>query len=254
MQKRGNSRNEWEDSYHVDPVGGLVAVSDGAGEGIFCRQWAALLTERYARELPDLRNAAAYHSWLESCRSAWLEMIDYPKTRITQRLKIDNLGAAATFLGFRLEAIPTTPGAYVWRAEAAGDSCLLWVRDAQLVATFPLTRGPQFKQAPLLLRTKRIVQPLFAQASGTCRTGDLFLLATDAVSHWLIDEHIRGPADWSRFESIEQAVWEEEIERLRDRNLIVNDDCTLIAVRVGPRPAPLPAIEEITPEAIDSVT
>ncbi len=238
LVKRGNDPNQWEDAYCIDPTTGAVAISDGAGAGIFCRQWAALLAERWVQDQPDLPDERAYRAWLDACRNAWMEAIGYKTIRIFQRMKVDDVGAAATLLGLRIDRVPHS-GEYRWQAVAVGDSALFWVRDNHLLAAFPLTRGSQFDIAPLLLRSKRIASPTFARAGGICQSGDLFVLATDAVAHALFDEHDRGPVDWARFETLEQTAWEEEMERLRDENRMVNDDCTLVVLRVGE--APLPA-------------
>jgi hypothetical protein len=262
LVKRGNDANQWEDAFCADPIAGTVAICDGAGAGIFCRQWAALLAERWVKELPDVADPAVYRAWMDSCRNAWMEAINYKSIRIFQRMKVDDVGAAATLVGLRIEREPQS-GAYHWQAVAVGDSVLFWVRDGALLAAFPLTRGTQFDIAPLLLRSKRIPSPGFARAGGICQSGDLFVLATDAVAHALFDEHDRGPVDWARFETLEQTVWEEEIERLRDENRMVNDDCTLVVVRVGApihspeieltptteEPAPITAMEEPSPIA-----
>lgn len=232
LVKRGNDANQWEDAYCVDPLSGAVAICDGAGAGIFCRQWAALLAERWVRDRPDVLDPAAYRAWIDSCRAVWMDAIGYKTIRIFQRMKVDDVGAAATLVGMRIERDPIAKE-YRWHAAAVGDSVLFWVRDGNLMATFPITHGSQFDNAPHLLRSKRIASPGFAQAGGVCQTGDLFVLATDAVAHALFDEHDRGPVDWARFETLEQADWEQEMERLRDENRMVNDDCTLIVLRVG---------------------
>ena len=232
LVKRGNDVNQWEDAYFADPLNGAVAISDGAGAGIFCRQWAALLAEGWVREQPEVTDPKAYRAWIDDCRNAWMEAIGYKTIRIFQRMKVDDVGAAATLLGLRI-AKELKSAEYRWQAVAVGDSILFWVRDGNLIAAFPLTRGSQFDIAPQLLRSKRIASPTFARASGICQVGDLFILATDAVAHALFDEHDRGPVDWARFETIDQAVWVQEMERLRDGNRMVNDDCTLVVLRVG---------------------
>lgn len=234
--KRGNDPNQWEDAFCVDPMTGAIAIADGAGAGIFCRQWAALLAERWTRELPDVADPKIYQTWMDGCRNAWMEAIGYKTIRIFQKMKVDDVGAAATLLGLRIERDPKSDD-YRWSAVAVGDSVLFWIRDQNLLAAFPLTRGSQFDIAPLLLRSKRMPLPGFARASSICKAGDLFVLATDAVAHALFDEHDRGPVDWARFETLEQSIWEQEMDRLRDENRMVNDDCTLVVLRIG-QPAP----------------
>lgn len=231
LVKRGNDPEQWEDAFCIDADKGMAAICDGAGAGIFCRQWAALLAERWVRERPDFTDPKVYRVWLDGCRNAWMDAIGYKTIRIFQRMKVDDVGAAATMLGLRIEK--NKEADYCWEAVGVGDTVLFWTRGNDLLAAFPLTRGSQFDIAPLLLRSKRIASPGFARASGICKEGDRFILATDAVAHALFDEHDRGPVDWTRFDTLDQGAWEKEMDRLRDENRMVNDDCTLIVLQVG---------------------
>ncbi len=71
---------------------------------------------------------------------------------------------------------------------------------------------------------------------------DLIVFATDALAQRLLAEVESGtPPDWGRFWDLDQETWRQEIEALRDQNAIVNDDCTLVVLRL-PRPAAEPAI------------
>jgi hypothetical protein len=237
LEKLGNSEAEWEDAADLDLPRGAFAVADGASEGIFARAWASLLTTEYVRCQVDLTDAAARASWLQGCRRAWVRHINYPTLRWSQQNKVDSTGAAATFLALTLTEAPG-PGEepIVWRAWAVGDSCLFWVRDNRLHATFPVRSARDFGLTPALLGTRtHRPDPVPLAARGRCRPGDLFLLATDAVAQWLLHgcEQDRQ-LDWQRYLTLDEQTWRAEMADLRGAGEIVNDDCTVLAAGILP--------------------
>jgi hypothetical protein len=103
-----------------------------------------------------------------------------------------------------------------------------------LLATFPVVAADQFGSAPLLIRSSPGFRTLAIAAEGTCRPGDRFVLATDAVAVRLFKSSAVGPGpQWKRFETIAQADWRAELNTLRSANDMVNDDCTLVVLRVS---------------------
>jgi hypothetical protein len=235
VPKQGNTAEEIEDAYACDPEGGVAVLADGASEGIFVRTWAQLLTRSYIEARPEPGDPTALMHWVMSCRKAWFREINYPKLRWSQQNKVDQTGGAATFLAWQLGRSPD--GELAWRAWAVGDSCLFWVRDNRLRASFPVAHSRHFANPPWLLATRTDAPepaPLFA--AGRCRAGDRFILATDAVSQYLLRTvERRKEPNWDRFETITEEAWKWRIERLRDHHKIVNDDCTMIMVRVNER-------------------
>jgi hypothetical protein len=232
MPKRGNSEEEIEDAFAVDEQHAFAAVSDGASEGIFVRRWAQLLTRSYIERRIDPADTVKRLAWISACRKVWLEQIDFPRLRWSQQNKVDETGGAATFLSWQLGHAPD--GGLAWKAWAVGDSCLFWIRRNKLRATFPVTHSRHFANAPWLLSTRSDIgepAPLFA--AGRCEKGDLFLLATDALSQYLLRAvERRKEPNWKKLESLDDRAWRDRIEGLRDRKKIVNDDSTLVAIRV----------------------
>lgn len=239
--KLGNAPDECEDAFAVDPVGGMAAIADGASEGIFCRAWAALLSDNYLTDRPDAGSPPAFARWVAGCRTVWRTAINYPDLRWSQQNKVGSTGAAATLLGLTVGPADET-GVRPWRAAAVGDSCLFWVRDGRLHATFPVAAGGHLDSNPGLVRT--LVRPDPARpvvAAGVCRPGDRFLLATDAVSAWLFGLAADPDRDWDRVADGDPdwaATWDD----LRQSGRLVNDDCALVALSVacgtGVRPPP----------------
>ena len=231
-QKMGNTPEQWEDAFAVEEAGAAAAVADGASTGIYCRVWADQLCKRFLSERPDVRDPAALNKWVNGLRSEWRAAIDYGNLNWSKKAKVDQVGAAATLLG--LELGPADEGGgRPWRAFAVGDACLFWVRDDRSLASFPVVAADQFGSAPLLVRSSPGFKTLAVAAAGTCLPGDRFLLATDAVAARLFKSMAGGPGpEWGRFETISEGEWREELDTLRTANDMVNDDCTLVVLKV----------------------
>ncbi len=232
-QKLGNTPEQWEDAYASDPVAGVAAVADGASSGIFCRTWADQLARRFVLDRPDLRDPVTLARWVNQLRNEWRATINYPKLNWAQQRKVDDVGAAATLLG--LEVGPLDADGYrPWRATAVGDACLFWLRDGRLLGSFPVVAHDQFGSAPLLIRSNPGHKTLALAAAGLCRPGDAFVLATDAVAARLLRSTTHGPGpDWDGFETIPEGQWRADLDALRRSNDMVNDDCTLLTLRVA---------------------
>ncbi len=97
--KGGNDESEWEDGYATNAGNGIVALADGAGDGIFSKLWADLLLKSFVALPIPLDDAAAVEPWIAAQRRAWLEAIRYPDQRWSIQMKIDRSCGAATFVG-----------------------------------------------------------------------------------------------------------------------------------------------------------
>jgi hypothetical protein len=212
---------------------GVIVVADGASSGIYCRIWADQLSKRFITDRPDPRDWLAFGKWIHGLRGEWRTAINYPTLNWAKQRKVDEVGAAATFLALEVGPVDAV-GNRPWRACAVGDASLFWVRNGQLQASFPVVAYDQFGSAPLLIRSNPGFKTLALIASGVCQPGDRFLLATDAVAARLLKSAASGPGpDWERFETIEEEEWRKELDGLRKAHDMVNDDCTLVALQVA---------------------
>lgn len=230
--KLGHTPEQWEDAVAVDPAGGVAAIADGASSGIFCRLWAQQLCERFIHDRPNARDPSALNQWVNQLRQEWRTAINYKNLNWSKKAKVDEVGAAATLLGWELGPVAANRQRH-WRAFAIGDACLFWVRHNQLVATFPVVAENQLGSTPLLVRSNPGFRTLALAAEGTCEPGDRFLLATDAVAARFFQMLTETEPDWQRYETLEPAVWLAEVDELRSRRQMVNDDCTLLVLTVG---------------------
>jgi hypothetical protein len=222
--KRGNQSDEYEDAFAANPEAGRFAVADGASESSFAGLWAQLLVDGYTRRLEKTAGAP---SWLADLRYRWAkEVDDRPLPWYAEEKRLQ--GAFAAFVGLRL-----TAGR--WRALAVGDSCLFHVRGGELLRAFPLESSTSFGNQPSLLGSRPSARPSQLQkARGQWQSGDRFLLMTDALAQWFLQQNEAGEKPATRIENELElegafAIW---IEELRDRHVLRNDDVTLVAIRV----------------------
>jgi hypothetical protein len=234
LEKAGNAESECEDVIGWDEAAGVATLSDGASEGIFVRVWGELLVRSYLDTRPDVKSAVARRDWVMDCRRAWIRQIGYPTLRWSQQNKVNDVGAAGTFLAWELGRADEAEG-LAWRAWAVGDGCLFWTRDGALRASFPVVHWAHFGVAPALLRSRADVPapaPLFA--SGQCQPGDLFFLASDAVAQTLLYATEKGsvPA-WNELAALSLSDWRGWVEALRKGHGIVNDDSSLVVIQIN---------------------
>ncbi|QJW96777.1 hypothetical protein [Frigoriglobus tundricola] len=231
VEKMGNTPEQWEDAYAVDAPGGAAAIADGASSGIYCSIWAQQLSQRFLADRPDAREPIALNKWVNGLRAEWRAAINYNNLNWSKQAKVDQVGAAATLL--TLEIGPEADGERPWRAAAVGDASLFWVRGGRLLGTFPVAAADQFGSAPLLVRSNPGFRTLAVAAAGTCRPGDRFVLATDAVAARLLKSSAGPGPEWDRFETMTADDWRAELDTLRRSKDMVNDDCTLVVLCVA---------------------
>ena len=250
--KGGNDENEWEDGYATNAGNGVVALADGAGDGIFSKLWADLLLASFVAQPIPLDDAPAVEPWIAAQRRAWLEAIRYPEQRWSIQMKIDRSCGAATFVALQLDPgsdAGDDPGQAIgWTAWAVGDACLFHIRGGGLTGSFPVTASSEFGTTPYLYQSKPMrPTPPAIVTRGELGPDDQIIFATDAVAQRLLVEVESGaPPDWRRFWDLDQETWRQEIVELRAQNAIVNDDCTLLVVRlpVAPPEAAEPCVIE----------
>src|SRR6185503_659197 len=86
-----------------------------------------------------------------------------------------------------------------WASFAIGDSCLVQMRGAEVVAAFPLDESTAFNDRPHLLGSLRArVDDAIevARTKGCWRDRDTFFLLSDAIACWFHKEREAGRQPW----------------------------------------------------------
>lgn len=242
--KAGNDPEECEDAVDLggfDEAAGSgtvrIALSDGASESAFAREWATALTRAFAAAPPDLESLTeeSLNEWLQSPREQWNDGVPWDRLPWHGEAKA-RAGAFATLLGLTIRPSPDESGESGFRALAVGDSCLFLIRDGQLHSSFPLERASQFDNTPPLVRSKSgdaaDLWQAARQCEGECAAGDIFLLASDALANWLLGGVEEGRETWRELLALDPDGWEDWVAQRRDAGALGNDDTTLAIVEI----------------------
>ena len=249
ISKAGNRPEECEDSFRIlipyatgeprnDTSNARIALSDGASESAFAREWARILTNAFVANTPDLQPPPkpALATWLEPCREEWNRVVPWNRIPWHGEAKA-RAGALATLLGITIGTSRDSPGKLWWRAVAIGDSCFFLVRNGEMALSFPIGNSAHFDNSPSLICSKSGnndgIWGEVCHLSGDCAPGDLIILASDALAQWLLVQEESGSKPWKELLGLHsRGQLGELIGDLRRERSIRNDDTTLIMVMV----------------------
>lgn len=251
LPKKGNSSEEYEDAYGCSLETGQFAVADGATESSFAEIWAQVLTRQFVDAPPvgAPPSEAVLQAWLTPLQREWHANINWERLPWYAEEKARS-GAFAALLGLkfispaaepppsffsRLLGVFSTPAPKLprWQALAIGDTNLFQVRANSLIRAFPLERAEQFNSRPMLLgsnpeRNQKIWGE-FRFIEGDYQNGDLFVVATDALSKWFLERCEAGAKPWTALTALkDDSDFHTWIGTLRDKSQIRNDDTTLM--------------------------
>lgn len=242
--KRGNAEAEWEDGGAAAPGDGSgrgprFAVADGATQGFGSARWAQQLVAGFVGadhtvSAPGLAPDAML-GWFAAMQSRWRHDPRLAGATDLEKLKAEQVGSFATFLGCELDV---TGGRPRWTAVALGDTVLFHVRAGELVAQFPQLGPADFGYNPDGVSTRP--ESLHAEvgrarvSEGALADGDVLYAATDALAHWMVEQNRRDPrALWPALASLSHP---DSFRRLvADRRAggeLDNDDVTLLRAQV----------------------
>ncbi len=189
--KDGSRPRDCEDAIGFNLAGGRFCVADGAGEGAFSRLWARTLASGW-RVVGHLdQDDEALRAGVRDLAEILRERIDRQRQRIRER-------QGGRLFWFQTEARVAEFAAFIglafdpdgsWRALAVGDCCLFLERDDSLWS-FPLTRPEEFQGgaylAPSAIDEDVGLSDHVRRVAGERRTGDRFLLMSDAMACWYL--------------------------------------------------------------------
>lgn len=208
-----------------------AALADGATCSHFPRAWAKVLTSALVLTGVPLSRPSQFQRKLDGLGRLWRQDVErtLPLSRPWYVDEGLERGAFAALLTFSLRESS-------WEAQAVGDTCLFQVRDGSLLRAFPLEDPADFARAPYLVSSNphknRNLQSMIRLATGSARSGDAFLLATDAVAKWILAR--KGWNDLLELEedSEAQRSWRDWVAFERGFDRLQDDDSTLLVVRV----------------------
>ena len=247
LPKAGNFPEECEDASRVvypQRIGASgrrtarAAVSDGASESAFAREWANVIVDAFVDRPPDTcaLDEDSICDWLASAQEEWHVGVPWDRIPWHGEAKA-RAGAFATLLGLTVAAKDGNPRQLSWRAVAVGDSCLFVVRDDRLWLSFPLEDAAQFDNSPnLVCSNPDSAGDLWEnvhRSRGECVAGDLFILASDALACWFLGRNAEEEKPWRTLLALDASGWAAWVEEQRRTGLMRNDDTTLVIIAVA---------------------
>lgn len=240
--KTEHTKETNEDSSLASVERGLFAVADGVSTVLFSRRWANILTSHFER-IPLLSNNPFEVEWWLG--PAW-EQYKQETGDITQLhwslQKKAREGSAATLATLRITEMHETEV----KAEllAFGDSCIFIDNEPtnDQIFVFPLQTTEEFNAAPICIPSlpRKFDRTFHRCKSDTVQlhSADMVILATDAVSKWIMsngantDDSRRAALDKVSVAAQTPSGWQEFITACRKHNEMVDDDATVVIVRL----------------------
>jgi hypothetical protein len=234
--KTGNSEGEYEDAFAWDDSTGAFAVADGATESSFSDIWAGALVSTFIENPPDFsrNDRDVMKDILKLARDKWYRAIDWESLPWFQKNKA-YLGSYSTLLGLQIGAGTDNRR---FRCIAVGDSCMFKISGAKL-ESFPFADSKDMNNTPRLMWSgvgtetglgKEVEIPGLEIKYGWLRKGDTVMLATDALSKWILMHKTERP--WELLQS-HADNFDTFIGKLISEGEIKNDDVTLMLISIS---------------------
>jgi len=248
IPKAGNTASENEDA--VFPAVGhgylngnsdraAFAVADGATQTSFSGLWANCLVKHCAQtQLSEFtfqhavnKAQAEWHSSLQGVELPW-----HAQEKVRQ-------GAFSALAWLEIQYEPLRPfTAYTWRALAVGDCCLFIAHNHSIYLSLPLQDPVEFNNSPILIPSKSekmdSIKGRIKTASGSLMRGDQLILASDAISSWIMRKTVKDHKEYlDMIRTIKNhrdgSIFPHWINSLRKAGELRNDDTSVILIELG---------------------
>jgi hypothetical protein len=148
-------------------------------------------------------------------------------------------GSFAAFVGLSLIE---DAGSLRWHAVSLGDSCLFHLKNDHKCDSWPIADSKGFGSAPVLVPSSPLLLARTAELinvkAGNLEAGEMLLMATDAVSCWLLsffeEQDVKRFATSSLFDMERGGNLEAFLSEERERGRLKDDDIAILAVRMKP--------------------
>jgi hypothetical protein len=239
IAKAGNSVNENEDNILVPSLSELerdpvlkFAISDGATESSFSKEWSDLLVSCYKDKPFDIAHLPLT---INAISETWKSITSAIELPWYAQQKLEN-GAFATFLGITLNLEEQS-----FESVSIGDCTLFQVRNNELIYSFPITSFEDFGNTPSLFATNSKFQSDYEKSvkylNGQAISGDLLILASDAVAMWLFKRLNEGERPWLsliallNYEDYQTDFSNWTFNKIKE-NEMKNDDISVVLINI----------------------
>jgi len=245
LQKLGNEQEDYEDAFAsknkdiINNISITLAVADGATESLFASIWAKMLTKSFVEKPFFIRRTLQRRT--NDLSNEWQRYIQSLGPLPWYAEEKTHLGAFATILGVRFKSKRNSQHSGSWSAIALGDTCLFQIRNNELICSFPISSADKFGRFPHLLSSNLsynlVVWDKVRFKKSEWRTGDLFILATDALAYWFLSQNEQNKKPWNDILNLTRNLSPSEsfkswVNDLRKSSQLKNDDVTILLLRL----------------------
>ena len=237
--KKGDTSADCQDAAELNKDRARYAIADGATRSFFPKTWAEILVKAFCEETTLSLEQESWKEWIEPLRQRWLEQVTSTVQETKRFISVDRLSksesAASTFVGLEID-----PKKSVWKAMIIGDSCLFHIRDSKLKESYLIKKSEDFTNRPDIFASfakDSLSEPTFR--TGQVKTGDILILATDALAKWIIQHEEKGKFNDAlkrliKIEANSEKQFNDFVEEARETDGIrlVNDDVALLLISV----------------------
>lgn len=188
ISKPDEQGRKCEDKFHVLEEENILLLSDGAGGvGVFADEWADFLVKGFSKNALKDQNTFANH--LHSLKLLFYQQkevfLDDNPSEFSDTFFME--GSAAT-----LVVISIDTDANEMDCCAIGDSCAMLYRPATNELKWNIEGLSTFTQHPHLVNCAdpSINENAIIETKWKYQSGDLLLMATDALAQWLMIEYL----------------------------------------------------------------
>ena len=221
--------------------GGLLVVADGIGTTLFSNIWARHLVAQFL-ETPLLSNDPfEVEWWLRLCQKRYqekLSLLENMPWNVVQKAQSE--GSLATLAAVRVTHCETYSATV--DLLACGHNCILIKKAAtDQVISFPIAAAADFNLPPTYLPSRldlfhRHFHRL-AMKQMELGAGDILLLATDAVAHWIMSagggQYASPSVAFAMVAHQTPDTWPSFIAECRASKGLVDDDSTVLVLTLS---------------------
>jgi serine/threonine protein phosphatase PrpC len=234
VAKLGNNEEENEDSVLLPDTNDKefvnAAISDGATESSFSKEWSKLLVEHYTYRSFSKDNLPETIKQIAGC---WSKVTSSKDLLWYAQQKLET-GAFATFIGLTINCKEK-----ILECVAIGDSTMFLIRKDRLLFSFPITSSQQFGNTPKLFATNNKYQTEFENsveyAKVHVEAGDLIVLASDAIAEWICKKIEKNNTYYRTIKKLMDkpiVEFDSWLNVERHSGKIKNDDTTILLIKI----------------------
>ena len=239
--KEAETFSDCQDRFSINSDTKSVAVSDGMSQSFFQKIWAENLVDAFVNNPGWNLYGEQCNEFLKELQGKWLEKVldrieeqkhDGTKENIiyrNEKFVAQGKSAGATLLGVRFVGAN-------WHCQVLGDSCLIEIKDGEIVQICTSQEGDEFDNFPdhFDSNPKQSGKGYVKEFKGTLETDSVLLLVSDPFSDFLNERRKKGSVK-ELVDALLNIGTHEDFEKLvsdwRTTKGMHNDDSTLVVIR-----------------------